>query len=285
MEVCALTGLTHPGIVQVYGMDADEEGPYVVTEYVAGPDSSGRDDWPPALPNPPLTLETCIREQSEFDALQVVQVGRLLCRALGYAHQHGTAHGDIKPANVVLSEKGEPKLTNFKLRCLAEGEGGAAMAGAQLLTMAYLAPEQEIDPSWADGRSDVYALGGTLWFLLTGRDPRYFSEADVPQPLRGVLVKALQKNRDRRFRTAGEFEQALANLDFLSAAPPPRSALRRGPGPPPLIPPRVPTAPPRCRNRRRANVRPAGINTCSTPMRYSRGSIAGAAAVRCWSRA
>ena len=122
----------------------------------------------------------------------------------------------------MINEEGEPKLADFGLARQGGNERqGMTIAGAQLLTLDYGAPEQEIDASKADERADIYALGGTLWFLVTGQSPRYFRESEVPEPLRRILVKALQKDREKRFQTAGEMEQALAKLSPQSEGPQP----------------------------------------------------------------
>ena len=260
------------------------KGPYIAMEYVAGPDSADKDDWPPTLPRPPLNLETCVREQGTFDALQVAELGRLLCRAMGHAHEHGTFHRDIKPANVLLSEKGEPKLTGFKLKSLADDDQGMGGDSARTADAGLPCRSRKSTPAGPTRVPDIYALGGTLWFLLTGHDPRYFCEADVPQPLHDVLVKALQKNRDRRFQMAGEFEQALASLDFVSGASSmpeerPTTSARASATDSTARSSRASAEP------RRADARPAATSTCSTPMRSSSGSTAKAAAARCWSRA
>jgi serine/threonine protein kinase len=212
-EARSIAALTHFHIVHVYAMAEDEEGPYIAMEYVAGPGFAHRDDWPPGLPNPPLDLEEYVKKQGVFDVTQAVQVGRKVCSAVAYAHKHGVIHRDIKPANIMINEEGEPKLADFGLARQGGNERqGMTIAGAQLLTLDYGAPEQEIDASKADERADIYALGGTLWFLVTGQSPRYFRESEVSEPLRGILVKALQKDREKRFQTAGELEQALTKL-------------------------------------------------------------------------
>ena len=212
-EARSIAALTHFHIVHVYTMAEDEEGPYIAMEYVPGPDFARAADWPAGLPNPPVDLEEYVKRQGVFDVSRTVQIGRTLCSAVGYAHKHGVIHRDIKPANIMVNEDDEPKLADFGLARQGGAErAGMTIAGAQLLTLGYGAPEQETDASRADERADIYALGGTLWFLLTGQNPRHFRESEVPEPLRDVLVRALQKDREKRFQTAGELEQALARL-------------------------------------------------------------------------
>ena len=239
--------LNHIHIVQVYTMTEDAEGPCIVMEYVPGPASHRRADWPKELPNPPLTLEERVKNQGVLDVAQTVALGTKLCAAVGYAHKKGIIHRDIKPANVLLNEEEEPKLVDFGLARRSDIRGeGLTLAGAQLLTLGYGAPEQEVNAAQVDQRADLYGLGGTLWFALTGQNPRYFRESEVPAPLRPLLVKALQKDREKRFQTAAEFEQVLAAIGQTRPAP--------------AAP--VPTLSPRGREEREGRVAPAQCPRC-----------------------
>jgi len=228
VEAKAVAALNHFHIVQVYAFSEDEQGPYIAMEYVPGPKQTSDPDpsWGRDLPPAPLTLEQWVRNEGPLPIEDAASLGMKLCSALKYAHDHGIVHRDIKPANVLLNENLEPKLADFGLARRADVDGeGVTLAGAQLLTLGYGAPEQETDASKADHRADIYGLGGTLWYALTGQSPRFFRENEVPDQLRPVLTKALEKDRERRFQDAKEFERALQDhTASKSKTPPPKNA-------------------------------------------------------------
>jgi serine/threonine protein kinase len=209
-EARSSSRLTHYHIVQVYRLDEDQDGPFIAMEYVAGPLLSRRSDWPPNVPNPPLDLEGLVKLQGPLKVADTIRLGRQLLSAVEYAHRNQIIHRDIKPANILLTAQWEPKLADFGLaRQVNVADEGRTMAGAQLLTLGYGSPEQEIDASRADHRADLYAVAATLWFALTGQNPRFFRESEVPLELRAILVRGLEKDREKRFQSAAEFEQAL----------------------------------------------------------------------------
>ncbi|QGJ71572.1 Hypothetical protein PBC10988_32790 [Planctomycetales bacterium 10988] len=218
IEAKAVSKLSHYHIVQVYAMDYDQEGPYIAMEYVAGPRGFSRPDWPSQLPAPPVDLDDWVKHQGPFSVQKALELGKKICRAVGFAHRQGIIHRDIKPANILLTEDAEPKLADFGLaREVSDQQDGHTLAGAQMLTLGYGAPEQEIDASKVDERADIYAIGATLWFVLTGQNPRYFRENEVDPQIRPVIVKALEKDREQRYATAGEMEEALQALEVASA--------------------------------------------------------------------
>lgn len=166
-------------------------------------------------PNPPLDLDEFVKAKGAMDPAKTVALGIKLCSAVKYAHKRGVIHRDIKPANILFNDDWEPKLADFGLaRQVNTQQEGATLAGAQLLTLGYGAPEQEVDASKVDERADIYGMGGTLWFAISGQNPRFFRESEVPEVLRTVLAKALHKDREKRYQTAAEFEEALAGLDL-----------------------------------------------------------------------
>ena len=214
-EAQAAAKLSNFHIVQVYDIDEDDDGPLIRMEYVPGPyPAEAADGWRAGLPNPPLDLEKYVKRNGKLPLDQAIRLIEDVCSGVGVAHRAGVVHRDIKPANILLTDELRPKLGDFGLArhdAAADdaADAGRTMPGARLLTIGYGAPEQETDASKVDHRADVYALGATLFFAATGQPPRLFRESDVPEPIRAVVLKAMEKDRERRYQSAKELADAL----------------------------------------------------------------------------
>ena len=168
-------------------------------------------------------------------ALPIAEVSRLLtalAAALDKAHtQKGIVHRDLKPANVMFDPDGEPYISDFGIAKIAESSTG--ITGSAILgTPTYMSPEQWKGEKDIDGRSDVYSLGGMLFEMLTGKLPferirraqlmmKHLTEPprpilqlnpDLPEECDDLIRKAMAKDRDERYATAGELANALKEL-------------------------------------------------------------------------
>lgn len=214
LEAKAIASLNHPNIVLAYDIDNEGDVHYIVMEYVEGIDLQGlvRRDGP----------------------LPPVQAALLLAQAadgLQHAHQRGVIHRDVKPANLLLDLEGKIRLLDMGLALVsAEEESLTVLHNENVLgTADYLAPEQALNSHQVDHRADIYGLGCTLYFLLTGRPP--FPEGtlaqriakhqkvmptsirklreDCPGELEGICVKMMQKEAKYRYQSAAEVADAL----------------------------------------------------------------------------
>src|SRR5215213_3955364 len=151
-EVQAVRGLSHANIVAVF--DFLEDGPwsFIVMEYVRGPD-----------------LQVRVAERGRLDGDAVARIGRDVATALAAAHRRGILHRDVKPQNILLEPDGRARLTDFGSAKL-DGQLGVTASGTLAGTLAYTAPEV-LAGRRGDARADVYALGLTLYFALTGELP------------------------------------------------------------------------------------------------------------------
>ena len=178
------------------------------------------------------TLRDMVRRDRTLPIDRAVRIATEVLDALGHAHDHGLAHRDIKPDNIVLSaETGGAILVDFGIaRAIASsGEDRVTRSGFVVGTEEYMSPEQAGGSPAIDGRTDLYSLGVVLFEALAGRPPFSAASAaavldmqqhapppdlrklrrDVPRALSDAVMKSLSKAREARWQTAAEMRQAL----------------------------------------------------------------------------
>jgi serine/threonine protein kinase len=229
-EANALKRLTHPNIVQFYGLFHSLDIVFLLERFVDGP-----------------SLKDILRQKKRLSFQEALIYLKALCAALGYAHASGVVHCDVKPGNILLDQGGTIYLTDFGIARHAESTT-TTMATAG--TAAYMAPEQ-IRGEPVTPATDVYALGIMLFEMLTGKrpfrgneqgterggetaneriryahlhvqppDPRSL-DLSIPHELAQTIQRALNKNPARRYRSMQEFLTAIlaaANISSTEVA-------------------------------------------------------------------
>ncbi|MBN2216289.1 MAG: protein kinase [Pirellulales bacterium] len=215
-EARAAAALDHPNIVRAFDVDKDRERHYIVMEYVAGVD-----------------LNELVREEGPLDFAFAVDCIRQAAEGLAHAHRRNMAHCDIKPSNLLVTETGTVKILDMGMARLlnqnAEDSSGDR-DGKILGTVDYMAPEQAMEGPDFDHRADIYSLGCTMYYLLTGRPP--FDEGtltqrivqhqtqpppdillrrpDTPPELARICLRMMAKDPADRFQTADELAKILS---------------------------------------------------------------------------
>ncbi len=232
-EAQMASSLNHPHILTVYDVGEFEERQYLVTEFI---DGGTLNDW-------------AQRQRRNWEDVAQLLTG--VADALAAAHQAGILHRDIKPDNILVTVSGYAKLADFGLAKLEEGGSPSAARtlteaqtrkGMILGTIAYMSPEQASGNA-LDSRSDIFSFGVVLYEMLAGRRPFTAAtslellqrvihakpaplSADLPEPLRELVMKALQKNPEDRYPSMRELVAALRAVQRPSrqgiGAPPKR---------------------------------------------------------------
>lgn len=229
-EVEAAAKLDHPNIVAAYDADEANGTHFLVMQFVDGQD-----------------LSSLVKENGPLDVSAALDCVMQIARGLQYAHGQGIVHRDIKPSNLLLDKQGCVKILDMGLARLMEGAGELSAAappdeltgsGQVLGTVDYMAPEQALNTRHADHRSDIYSLGCTLYYLLTGKPP-YAGETpmerllahrerpipsltsecpEAPPALVAIFEKMMAKAPDQRYQDVTAVLDDLAACDAALAA-------------------------------------------------------------------
>jgi tRNA A-37 threonylcarbamoyl transferase component Bud32 len=206
-----LARLNHPNIVTVHDFGLAPNGFfYLLMEYVDG-----------------VNLRQAMKA-GRFTPAQALAIVPKICEALQFAHNEGILHRDIKPENILLDAKGRVKIADFGIaKLLGERRAEATLtgAGATLGTPNYMAPEQIENSGDVDHRADIYSLGVVFYEMLTGGLPiGHFalpSEKSYADPrLDDVVLRTLEKDRERRTQTAGEVKTQVETIAGSAGVPP-----------------------------------------------------------------
>ncbi len=154
-EIQAAAKLSHPNVVKALDAELTNARRFLVLEYIAGTD-----------------LSSLVKQSGKLPLRSAIDAVLQAARGLEYAHAQGIVHRDVKPSNLLRDLQGTIKLLDLGLARIMSSESGLAeltTTGAVMGTVDFMAPEQASDIKHADERADVYSLGITLWYLLTGR--------------------------------------------------------------------------------------------------------------------
>ncbi len=222
-EARAAAGLNHPNIVTVYDAGLAEEGVYIAMERLQGRDLRQllADGWRP-------------------DAVQAARIAKRLADALSYAHGHGVVHCDIKPANIFMTGRTQPKLLDFGIARVTAGRFDAAAAPVDISAETSTVPPPELGSPYyvspehlrsepLDARADVYGVGVVLYELLTGQrafdgggldairhavleapvTPAHTANPKIDAALSGIVARAMARAPGDRYRSARQLSRAL----------------------------------------------------------------------------
>ena len=215
-EAKAVAQLNHPNIVRVMDYGEQDGMPYLVMPYQPGG-----------------TLKELINERGQIPWDETVHLLIPIAEALGYAHLQGVIHRDVKPSNILLTQSGQPMLTDFGVAKVLEDKETQDLTGtsAAVGTPEYMAPEQ-ITSKTVDGRADLYSLGVVFYEMITGRKPfmadtpmavlfKHASDPlprptqfvkNLPQNVELFLLKTLAKEPENRYQTADDIKKTLLSL-------------------------------------------------------------------------
>ncbi len=191
----------HPHIVSVYDLVQQNGDEYLIEEFVAGG-----------------TLRDLIKQEGQLPPERVVQIGIEMCQAIAAAWEQDVVHRDVKPSNILLTQDGQAKLSDFGVAQVGQMSQRTQSDSHHPGTPAYMSPEQQKGYGYLDERSDLYALGLTLYEALTGKSFKRERatlrqlQPDAPKKLEQVIARALAHDPAERYQRTAEFEKALRHV-------------------------------------------------------------------------
>lgn len=225
-ESQAAASLNHPNIVNVYDVGREGNIHYIVMEYIEGE-----------------PLSEVIEREAPLDYAKVIEISKQISLALGAAHSHHIIHRDVKPHNILITNEGVAKITDFGIAKAVNAATLVGNTGTVMGSVHYFSPEQARG-GFVDEKSDIYSFGIVMYEMLTGRVPfdgenpvsvalKHINEEIVPPSnfvegipprLEQIIMKATDKFQINRYKTAEEMYEALNNLEFVQSIVGSRSA-------------------------------------------------------------
>jgi tRNA A-37 threonylcarbamoyl transferase component Bud32 len=213
-EAKTLAALDHPHIVSVIDVGVEEGTPFLVMPYVPGP--GGR----------PTSLADLLAGRP-LDGASAIGLVDQICAALEYAHGKGIVHRDLKPGNVLIDETGGARIADFGIaRAAILEEQTLTVPGTVMGSLRYMSPEQKLDSSAVDARTDLYSLGVMLYEMVTGRVPEGRFElpsrvrVELDPRLDRIVDRALQSSAETRYQSAAEMRRDVTALTSAPGSPP-----------------------------------------------------------------
>jgi serine/threonine-protein kinase len=206
--------IAHRNVCRMYDLGEEKGTHFITMEYVPGED-----------------LKRLVRKVGQFSAGKTISIAKQVCEGLAEAHRLGVVHRDLKPQNIMVDEDGNARIMDFGIARSVKGKGITG-AGVMIGTPEYMSPEQA-EVKEVDQRSDIYSLGVILYEMVTGRvpfegetplsiamkhksempkDPRELN-SQIPEDLSRVILRCLEKDKEKRYQSAGEVQSELENIE------------------------------------------------------------------------
>jgi len=206
--------VSHKNVCRMYDLNREKGSYYITMEYVSGED-----------------LKSFIKRSGQLAIGTTIRIAKQVCEGLAEAHRLGVVHRDLKPSNVMIDEEGNARIMDFGIARSLKTKGITG-SGVMIGTPEYMSPEQ-VEGKEVDQRSDIYSLGIILYEMVTGRvpfegdtpftvgvkhkseepkDPREFN-TQIPDDLSKAILKCLEKDKNKRYQTAGEVRTELLNIE------------------------------------------------------------------------
>ena len=213
-ELKVARDIAHKNVCRMYHLGKEEGAYYITMEYVSGED-----------------LKSFIRRSGLISVGKAISIANQVCEGLLEAHRLGVVHRDLKPQNIMIDQDGNARIMDFGIARSLRAKGITG-SGVMIGTPEYMSPEQ-VEGKEADQRADIYSLGVILYEMVTGRVPfegdTPFSigvkqKSEIPRPpkeineqipedLNRVILKCMEKDKEKRFQGVGELHSELMGLE------------------------------------------------------------------------
>jgi len=206
--------IAHKNVCRMFDLGEAEGSHFITMEYVRGED-----------------LKSMVRMSGQLGIGTAINIAKHVCEGLAEAHRLGVVHRDLKPSNIMIDKEGNARIMDFGIARSLKGKGITG-AGVMIGTPEYMSPEQ-VEGKEVDQRSDIYSLGVILYEMVTGqvpfegdtpftvgvkhksevpRNPKEFN-ARIPDDLSLLILKCLEKVKEKRFQSAGELRSELSSIE------------------------------------------------------------------------